>query len=306
MVTLPFVTESSKISLVITISESDTQDILRFLTNFSKTCLEKNDRVFLMLVFLYTQERPDKNNNKDFYKEIKQTALQLSKKFKKKDKGSAILWYSMQLKNRPPSPIEMMDLLTQKLDSKSIILMGSANMELHTDYLNRVRMNTIEGRTAFSAIPFTEFHPQLTGKVKSASISFNPSLGHFDKYDGQHFSFYKSDYMNVRAHLDFPLVLKEDDLFSKDQVDKLPELAHSIHKLFQTFGHARLVGDIGEKKGRLHVIRAPDPSLRLSYKTVECSTESPNQVFKECDKRRQLSLGSTKLLANLFLTSNNM
>jgi hypothetical protein len=40
-------------------------------------------RVLLMLVFLYSPDRPDKNNNKDFYREVKQAALLLSKKHKK-------------------------------------------------------------------------------------------------------------------------------------------------------------------------------------------------------------------------------
>ena len=58
-----------------------------FLKNFAKMCLERNDRVFLMLVFLYTKAHPEKNNNQDFFKEVKQTALQFTKKYKKKDKG---------------------------------------------------------------------------------------------------------------------------------------------------------------------------------------------------------------------------
>jgi hypothetical protein len=40
-----------------------------------------------MLVFLYSPERPDKNNNKDFYREVKQAALLLSKKHKKVSKN---------------------------------------------------------------------------------------------------------------------------------------------------------------------------------------------------------------------------
>lgn len=65
-----------------------------FLKNFAKMCLERNDRVFLMLVFLYTRAHPDKNNNQDFYKEVKQTALQYTKKYKKKDKGK--WWFSFR------------------------------------------------------------------------------------------------------------------------------------------------------------------------------------------------------------------
>jgi hypothetical protein len=54
------------------------------------------------------------------------------------DARSHILWYSMQLKDGPPAPIQLLDLVIQKLDS-SILLMGSLYMELHSDYLNRVR-----------------------------------------------------------------------------------------------------------------------------------------------------------------------
>jgi hypothetical protein len=42
-----------------------------------------------MLVFLYSPERPDKNNNKDFYREVKQAALLLSKKHKKVSQKNA-------------------------------------------------------------------------------------------------------------------------------------------------------------------------------------------------------------------------
>ena len=41
--------------LVVPVSEQDVEQGLTFLNNFAKTCLLKNDRVFLMLVFLYTK-----------------------------------------------------------------------------------------------------------------------------------------------------------------------------------------------------------------------------------------------------------
>ena len=70
-----------------------------------------------------------------------------------------------------------MDLVTQKLDNKTIILLGnrsrynellidwvfvgSPDMEIKSDYFNRVRMNTIQSRQVFCPIPFTEFHPAI-------------------------------------------------------------------------------------------------------------------------------------------------
>mgnify|MGYP001181911883 CR=1 FL=1 len=53
---------------------------MTLLRSFAKNSIEKNDRIFLMLVFLYTPDRPEKNNNNDFFKEVKQLALQISKK----------------------------------------------------------------------------------------------------------------------------------------------------------------------------------------------------------------------------------
>jgi hypothetical protein len=53
--------------------------------------------------------------------------------------SSHILWYSMQLREGPPAPLQLLDLVIQKLDSSSILLLGSLHMDLHPDYLNRVR-----------------------------------------------------------------------------------------------------------------------------------------------------------------------
>jgi len=302
MVSLPFVTESTKISVVVPVSEEDLGNVLIFLNGFAKTCLEKNERVFLMLVFLYTKEHPDKNNNRDFYKGVKQAALQLSKKFKKKDKGSMILWYSMQLKDGPPTPLELMDLLTQKLDSKSIILLGSPYMELHSDYLNRVRMNTIEGRLSFSPIPFTQFHPQITdNKEVGASISFNTSIGHFDNMNHHHFSFYKSDYQYVRGKLDIASVVKEEELFTSHQLKEFPMEVFRLSALFQKYGYLRTGDGAVQNSKSLHVLRAPEPSLRLRYKKVLCSDATPNQVHTDCLRAMRSSLGTRGQLAQLFL-----
>jgi len=302
MVSLPFVTESTKISVVVPVSEEDLGNVLIFLNGFAKTCLEKNERVFLMLVFLYTKEHPDKNNNRDFYKGVKQAALQLSKKFKKKDKGSMILWYSMQLKDGPPTPLELMDLLTQKLDSKSIILLGSPYMELHSDYLNRVRMNTIEGRLSFSPIPFTQFHPQITdNKEVGASISFNTSIGHFDNMNHHHFSFYKSDYQYVRGKLDIASVVKEEELFTSHQLKEFPMEVFRLSALFQKYGYLRTGDGAVQNSKSLHVLRAPEPSLRLRYKKVLCSDATPNQVHADCLRAMRSSLGTRGQLAQLFL-----
>ena len=78
---MPFVTESFRISLIVPVLEKDSQKTMNMLRSFAKNSIENSEQILLMLVFIYTPERPDKNNNNDFFKDVKQLALQISKKY---------------------------------------------------------------------------------------------------------------------------------------------------------------------------------------------------------------------------------
>ena len=113
IVPMPFVTESFNIALIVPIAESDMSELLNQVGKFTKISIEKGN-----IVFLYSPERPDKNNKNDFFKEAKQMALKTSKKYTKKGKGSSgLLWYSVQTKGVRPSDLELLDLVTQKDNS---------------------------------------------------------------------------------------------------------------------------------------------------------------------------------------------
>ena len=53
IIPMPFVTENSRISLIVPVNEGDLRASLGLVKSFAKNCIEKGDRVFLMLVFLY-------------------------------------------------------------------------------------------------------------------------------------------------------------------------------------------------------------------------------------------------------------
>merc|ERR1712150_393999 len=103
----------------------------------------------------------------------------------------------MGTKGRAPTQLELLDLVTAKLDDQTILLLGSPHMEIRPDYFNRVRMNTVVGRQVFCPAPFTQFHPRLAGTPHT--LSFNTSQGHFDPLDQGHLSFYKGDYLAART-----------------------------------------------------------------------------------------------------------
>ena len=291
IVPMPFVTESFKISLIVPVMEKDSQKTMNLLRSFAKNSIEKSERIFLMLVFLYTPERPDKNNNNDFFKDVKQLALQISKKSKNKEKGktsSHLLWYSLQTKGVTPSNMELLDLVTQKLDNKTIILLGSPDMEIRSDYFNRVRMNTILGKQVFCPIPFVEYHPAIVyGKKRpTASLSFNTSLGHFDTFNPNHLSLYKSDYLHARAMLQFPVVKQESELM--DRARSADQLQDRLCDL--------LTGST------VHTLTAPEPSLRLRYEEIFCDQENWTEMEVErCLVRRRRSLARRSQLAVMVM-----
>ena len=288
IVQMPFVTESYKISLIIPVQEKDSQKTMTLLRSFAKNSIEKNDKVFLMLVFLYSPERPDKNNNNDFFKEVKQLALQISKKYKKDQSKSSshLLWYSMQTKGIVPSRLELMDLVTQKLDNKTIILLGSPDMEIKGDYFNRVRMNTIQSKQVFCPVPFTEYHPSIVygDKRPPVSLVFNTSAGHFDSYNTDHVSFYKSDYMQARQELSVPIVKHESDLSDTVDTDHDEDLC-SVFRQYKP----------------VHALRAPDPSLLLRYEEVTCDRPMSPDKQNNCKVRKLRSFAKRKTLSSMVL-----
>jgi hypothetical protein len=291
IVPMPFVTESYRISLIVPVMEKDSQKTMSLLRSFAKNSIENSERIFLMLVFIYTPERPDKNNNNDFFKDVKQLALQISKKYKKKEKGkssSHLLWYSLQTKGVTPSHMELMDLVTHKLDDKTIILLGSPDMEIRTDYFNRVRMNTILGKQVFCPIPFVEYHPAIVyGKKRpSASLSFNTSLGHFDTLNYEHLSLYKSDYVLARSFLPSPVISTEAEL----SVVASPSTHPTLCELFQP--------------SSVHSLTAPEPSLRLRYEEIFCPQDRlDTRQAMNCMMRRTRSFGRRSQLADMVMST---
>jgi len=282
IIPMPFVTENSRISLIVPVNEGDLRASLGLVKSFAKNCIEKGDRVFLMLVFLYSPERSEKNNAADFYKEVKQVALQISKKHKKKDSSPHLLWYSLQTKGRAPTQLELLDLVTAKLDDQTILLLGSPHMEIRPDYFNRVRMNTVVGRQVFCPAPFTQFHPRFAGTPHT--LSFNTSQGHFDPLDQGHLSFYKGDYLAARAGHPLPLITSEQ---------QLPEST-------DTPGHPSACSLLAPQ---VHALHAPEPSLRVHYQELTCHQLSPRtEQESSCRLRRERSFGTRAQLASLLLS----
>lgn len=58
-------------------------------------------------------------------------------------------------------------------------------------------MNTVAGFQVFSAIPFSEYHPEIVynkNHPQPPELDINKNYGHYDSKNFKHLSFYTADY----------------------------------------------------------------------------------------------------------------
>lgn len=56
-------------------------------------------------------------------------------------------------------------------------------------------MNTIIGWQIFSALPYSEYDPNLMTYPQQSTLDVNKYYGHFDPFNFDHLSFYAKDYV---------------------------------------------------------------------------------------------------------------
>lgn len=104
---------------------------------------------------MYEAQHPGKGTRDDIFAEIKKAAMKHSERFKR-EKDNKIAWLSVRLPdeniinpnvfpedkviglNRGILRLVILDLVTKKFPSDSLILYCTSNTEIRQDYLNRV------------------------------------------------------------------------------------------------------------------------------------------------------------------------
>ncbi|KAH7965954.1 hypothetical protein HPB49_012285 [Dermacentor silvarum] len=205
--------------------------------------------------------------------------LKTSNRFRKSNAKLATISIRIPEDRRVPSDFALIDLVVRKLPQDSLILLCQTGMEIRTDYLNRVRMNTVSGVQVFLPIPFTQYHPIITEQdpIAPAFLELKRENGFFDSNNFKHFSFYVSDYWRHRALIakEVPLAHSSTDLTA----DHYHDLTFGIVELF-------LVSK------QVHLLRAVEPELRVRYIWRECSDEPNLRAAENCKLSRLYSVGN--------------
>lgn len=155
----PYVTESTRIAMLLPAFEHQVDETAEFITLYEKTCMQQKDNTFLMLVLVYRTYSSSKSED-DVFGYIKALAVSLSDKYK--TDGSRIAWLSIRL---PESfdhlphannsnimlssafgqyeilSVAVTDLALRKIGLDSLVMICSNTMNFKADVLNRVSLH---------------------------------------------------------------------------------------------------------------------------------------------------------------------
>uniref|UniRef100_A0A1A9VC24 Hexosyltransferase n=1 Tax=Glossina austeni TaxID=7395 RepID=A0A1A9VC24_GLOAU len=204
----------------------------------------------------------------DFIKHYESTCMHLSAKYKAD--GSRIAWVSIRLRpalsdsvpddhvmlnslygHNEILSIAVADLALPKIGLESLVLMASNSITFKPDFLNRVRMNTIQGFQVYSPIGFMLYPCRLASFCKDCeSCDVSQGSGYFDKWNYDVISFYSRDYVQARKLVETSLPIMRMDT----DIERLFTRADkSINNILDMFVSSKL---------SVHILRGVEPNLR--------------------------------------------
>lgn len=217
-VQVPYVTENTRVAIILPVQETELELANQFLDRYN-LMMEKKEKTFLLLVFLYQFKS---GQDPDVFSGLKERATQLAQKFRNDD--TKIAWLSIQLpefkhkiytEDYPSLNFAMADLALKKLGLDSLCLFLDVYVNITGDFLNRVRMNTIPEFQIFNPIPFRQYNPLVTNQK---SLDVQKSVGHFDREEYKYISFYGKDYVTGKTIKYLPVFDYKTFVFSEEEV----------------------------------------------------------------------------------------
>lgn len=209
----PYVTESTRISMVVPTFVHRIDDTVSFIGRYEEICMQSKDSTTLMLVLFYNSDASNKGESDVFYR-LKNFAVATSKRIRNED--SKIAWVSIRLPpefdyayresdemlssmyaNQEILSLAATDLALRKIGLDSLVLLFSNVVNFKNDFLNRVRMNTIQGFQVYSPVGFMQYPCKYTSMCNVCeNCDVSQSGGYFDRHNFDVISFYSRDYVD--------------------------------------------------------------------------------------------------------------
>ncbi|XP_076255911.1 chondroitin polymerizing factor isoform X1 [Rhynchophorus ferrugineus] len=279
----PYVTENTRVTIILPIEEDKVHIGMHFLESYGAAIMDKKEKTFLMLVFLYQYNSSSKGST-DKFQLVKDFVNKATTKYKNDDAKAG--WVSIRLpESQTPLTFEntkalryaVVDLALKKIGLNSLNLILDVYSNITIDFLNRIRMNTIENYQIFSPIPFRQYDPLISLYPR---LDVNKMSGHFDREEYKYISFYGRDYVAARKKYQpfVPLIRIDNDI-----VKLLNDISRNKGNLFEMFV---------QYGNGLHCMRATEMNLKIIYH--QTNEHGKNKFY-----------GNNAQLAKLLLTKQD-
>lgn len=244
---MPSVTEATKIFLILPIFTDELSAVQRFLRHANENLFERETRekFELLLTHVVTSKQEFSQSQKWF------EPIRADVELIRERRTQLIVTYHTLLLSSPSIPhhaqaTDLLDFFQHKVRSNALIFITNPYVDIDSDFLNRCRLNVIENTQVFFPIAFYQYHPKViarTHNVTDAStIDLHKSHGWFNSYAFDHVALYLPDYLRVKT-----LLGERNSSVSTT----------NLYDLFVQWTD-------------FHILRAPDQSLRVHYRAVQC------------------------------------
>lgn len=293
LIPMTYVTESSKVTLVVYYPQDyDAKKLAKFLQSYETLILrvkETSYKLNLFLVFL-TDPKRDKIQADVNYRSIEKKIAVLTKKYNSlASSKSRIIHTKLELKNSSLyynenyQQMTTIEFLSSQLSQDALIFMSTPCIEIDSEFLNRLRLNTIKSNQVFVPIPFNEFMPSLVypaNEPQPERVVINKFFGYFSTAAFNFVSFYNSDFIDSRAKF-----------LQKESRSMMTTGLHGIFALNKD----------------LHVLRATDQSFKCRWSLTEhCQMQTSAEERELCVDKRELGLGTKSQLASHLINRNEV
>lgn len=272
IIPMPYVTEATRVHIILPISLQDRSYIPHFLDVFASNAFESSENAILTFLFIYDPLEAQQVNQNDIFASVKAQINMYERKYP----TVKIPWISV--KTETPSQIKFMDIISKKHPVDTLFFVANVNTNINSEFLNRCRMNSINNWQVFFPIHFQDYNPDIAyhNRQPPTTVDLIKDAGHFDRSSFEEACFYNSDYMATRTRMAADVQENEEILETLD------------------------IYDMFVKYSILHVFRAVEPALLQQYRYQACNPRLSEDIYHRCVQSNLGGLGSRSQLAMLL------
>ncbi|KAM3956809.1 chondroitin polymerizing factor [Aphomia sociella] len=196
LVSVPYVTESARVSLLLPLTGDGTSDAAAFLRRYAAVCLTRDRNTALLLVIVHDS---NETSTHDELAPIRTAITSLMEKHRDAQievlETAAEVAAGSRYRREQRAATAALATALPRVPRDALVLLAVPYMEFNEEFLNRVRMNTISGEQWFAPLPFARYaqyaHPRF---VDAAGEKPQVNTGRFNVNSAAVVSFYRKDY----------------------------------------------------------------------------------------------------------------